>query len=124
MDFWRPGNIEYFREVGALRSSPIGEFWNTTLHAKARGFKPSNVFVKKNANYPRSKERGFSIRIFETLTAFISTLKCGAFGLVKVRTYVCHVAPLFIDDKTIFYRREEVFKTYELWDSLKCYAEF
>ena len=47
MDFWRPGNIEYFREVGALRSSHIGEFWNTTLRAKARGFKPSNVFVKK-----------------------------------------------------------------------------
>jgi len=63
MDFWRPGNIEYFRmknsnktrllgaipdlKVGALRSSPIGEFWNTTLRPKARGFKPSNVFVTK-----------------------------------------------------------------------------
>jgi len=29
----------------SLRSSHIGEFWNTTLRPKAWGFKPSNVFV-------------------------------------------------------------------------------
>ena len=69
MDFWRPGNIEYFREVGALRSSHIGEFWNTTLRAKARGFNPSNVFVTKSQLFVLKHE---VLSVYQSLASFLS----------------------------------------------------
>ena len=40
---------------------------------------------KKNANYPSTKVLGFNVRIFKLQKAFISALKCGAFGLFEVK---------------------------------------
>jgi len=41
-------------------------------------------FCKKMPNYTQPKGRGFNVRHFKLQRAFISTLKCGAFGSIEV----------------------------------------
>src|SRR3989344_6986024 len=56
-------------KLGALRSSHIGEFWNTTLRAKARGFNPSNVFVTKSQLFVLKHEL---LSVYQSLASFLS----------------------------------------------------